>query len=87
MVITSDHGQEFNDNGGNYWGHGSNYTRYQTGYRCCCTRLRCAGVHWHRTTHFDVLPTLMRDHLGCTTPFPSYSVGRSLFEAAGAIPS
>nr|WP_237729042.1 sulfatase-like hydrolase/transferase [Vibrio fluvialis] len=24
IVITSDHGQEFNDNHKNYWGHGSN---------------------------------------------------------------
>ena len=31
IVITGDHGQEFNDNRRNYWGHSSNFTRFQTG--------------------------------------------------------
>jgi len=43
-------------------------------------------VYHHRTTHFDVMPTVMRDYLGCTDPFATYSVGRSLFEAGGRDP-
>jgi uncharacterized protein len=40
-------------------------------------------VQRHRTTHFDVMPTLLRDYLGCSEPLDTYSVGRSLFEEGG----
>jgi hypothetical protein len=84
VVVTGDHGQEFNDNGQNYWGHASNFTRFQTGVPLL---LHAAGlapkVYRHRTTHFDVMPTVMRNYLGCTDPFPIYSVGHSLFEPGG----
>ena len=84
IVVTGDHGQEFNDSGRNYWGHGSNFTQYQTGVPLILSSPTLApGVHRHRTTHFDIVPTLLRDHLGCAEPFKTYSVGRSLFEAGG----
>jgi hypothetical protein len=87
VVITGDHGQEFNDTGRNFWGHGSNYTRYQTGVPLV---IRMPGapaeVIRHRTTHFDVAPTLMRRVLGCSGPLDNYSVGRLLFEAGGRDP-
>ena len=84
IVVTGDHGQEFNDSGRNYWGHGSNFTRYQTGvplllYAPALTR----GVQRHRTTHFDVVPTLLHDHFGCKKSLDTYSVGRSLFKEGG----
>jgi membrane-anchored protein YejM (alkaline phosphatase superfamily) len=84
IVVTGDHGQEFNDNGRNYWGHGSNFTRYQTGVPLILYSpgLRPA-VYRHRTTHFDIVPTLLREHFGCVEPFHFYSVGQSLFEAGG----
>jgi uncharacterized protein len=84
IVVTGDHGQEFNDSGRNYWGHGSNFTRYQTGVPLILySPTLPPGVHRHRTTHFDIVPTLLREHLGCAEPFKTYSVGRSLFEAGG----
>ena len=30
VVITGDHGEEFNENQAGFWGHGSNFTRWQT---------------------------------------------------------
>src|SRR5690606_38343527 len=30
IVLTGDHGQEFNDSGQNYWGHNSNFSIAQT---------------------------------------------------------
>ena len=30
VMITGDHGQEFNENHNNYWGHASNYSYWQT---------------------------------------------------------
>lgn len=84
IVITGDHGQEFNDNRRNYWGHGSNFTRYQIGVPLLLYAPALApAVHSHRTTHFDVMPTLMREYLGCGEPFSTYSVGASLFEVGG----
>lgn len=84
IVITGDHGQEFNDSRRNYWGHGSNFTRYQTGVPLILySPTLPPAVHGHRTTHFDVIPTLLRDNFGCGEPFSTYSVGRSLFEAGG----
>lgn len=84
IVITGDHGQEFNDNHRNYWGHGSNFTRYQTGVPMLLYAPNLApAVHSHRTTHFDVMPTLLREYLGCSSPFSTHSVGRSLFEPGG----
>lgn len=84
IVVTGDHGQEFNDSGQNYWGHASNFTRFQTGVPLLVYAPGLTPkVYRHRTTHFDVMPTVMRDYLGCSDPFPSYSVGRSLFEPGG----
>ena len=84
IVVTGDHGQEFNDNRRNYWGHGSNFTRFQTSVPLLLYSASLAPAsHSHRTTHFDVVPTLMRDYLGCDVPFSTYSVGRSLFEPGG----
>lgn len=84
VIVTSDHGQEFNDNGQNYWGHASNFTRFQTGVPLL---LSAPGLEprvlRHRTTHFDVMPTVLRDYLGCDTPFPAYSVGHPLYEPGG----
>lgn len=87
IVITGDHGQEFNDTGLNYWGHGSNFTRYQTGVPMLLyVPGRAPDVVRHRTTHFDVAPTLLREQLRCNSPFATYSVGRSLFDPSSRDP-
>jgi membrane-anchored protein YejM (alkaline phosphatase superfamily) len=84
IVVTGDHGQEFNDNHRNYWGHGSNFTRFQTSVPMLLYSAALAPAsHSHRTTHFDVVPTLMREYLDCDVPFSTYSVGHSLFEPGG----
>lgn len=84
VIVSGDHGQEFNDNGQNYWGHSSNFTRFQIGVPLLVYAPQLEPtVYEHRTTHFDVMPTVMRDYLGCQNPFSSYSVGRSLFEPGG----
>ena len=80
VVITGDHGQEFNDNKKNYWGHNGNFTEAQTRVPFI--------LHWpgkapanitQRTSHLDLAPTLMANLLGCTTPPEAYSSGRDLF--------
>lgn len=79
VIITGDHGQEFNDLKQNYWGHNSNFSKYQLQVPFV---IHAPG---HRngevdtlTTHYDLLPTLLSELLNCTNDSTDYSVGRSL---------
>ncbi len=80
VMVTSDHGEEFNDSGKNYWGHNSNFTPYQTQVPMV--------IHWpgrtpgrldQVTSHQDVAPTLLTNLLDCSNPADDYSSGRNLF--------
>jgi len=84
VVITADHGEEFDEGGLGLRKHGSAYTRYQLQVPMI--------VHWpgkparlfeHRTSHFDVVPTLMEDLLGCGNPPGDYASGRNLYRSRG----
>jgi membrane-anchored protein YejM (alkaline phosphatase superfamily) len=79
VLITADHGNEFNDNHLGYWGHASNFTRFQTQVPLI--------IHWpgqkprliqHRTNHYDVVPTLLTRIFGLQNPIADYSIGQSL---------
>lgn len=79
IIITADHGNEFNDNHQGYWGHGSNFTAYQTHVPLL--------IYWpgktphlfqQQTTHYDIAPTLVKNIFGCTNNLADYSVGRIL---------
>ena len=84
IVVTGDHGQEFNDNGLGFWGHNSNFSRFQTEVPLLLSAPDvAAGTYAYRTSHFDVAPTILRRYLGCTTPMDRYSVGHDLFEQGG----
>lgn len=82
VVITSDHGEEFNDHKKNYWGHGSNFSDVQIHVPMF---MKVPGGESgdinRRTTHFDIVPTLMQSVAGVTTPAADYSVGNNLFNA------
>lgn len=61
VIFTSDHGEEFNDNGQNYWGHAGNFTPSQIHIPLL--------IHWpsqtpqqitHQTTSYDIVPTLLK---------------------------
>ena len=81
VVITTDHAEEFNDDGADYWGHGSNFTRWQTQVPLV---LYCPGRPPQRitarTSHLDLPPTLLRACLGVRNDPADYSDGRTLFE-------
>lgn len=81
VLITSDHGQEFNENKRNFWGHNSNFSDYQTKVPLV--------VRWpgkrprkldHLTSHFDVAPTLISDALDCINKPQDYSFGKHLLD-------
>ena len=82
VLISSDHGEEFGESGEAFRVHGSGYTRYQL--------VVPMVVRWpggpegeerdYRTSHYDVVPTLMQDLLGCSNAVSDYSVGGNLFD-------
>ena len=82
ILITGDHGQELNDLGLGYWGHNSNYSRFQTQVPLV--------IYWpglkpievrHRTTHYDISATFLKQALGVTNPTADLGSGHSLFVA------
>jgi membrane-anchored protein YejM (alkaline phosphatase superfamily) len=81
VIITGDHGEEFNDNRLGYWGHASNFTHYQVQTPLI--------IYWpgdkpsvftHLTSHYDVVPTLMKRLFNCENAPTDYSVGRNLLD-------
>ncbi|MDH4120911.1 MAG: DUF3413 domain-containing protein [Deltaproteobacteria bacterium] len=84
VVITGDHGQEFNDSKKNYWGHAANFMDY-TARVPLIVRWpgRPPAAYHHMTSQLDVAPTLMRDLLGCSTPYNRYSLGTHLLTPGG----
>lgn len=81
IIVTGDHGQEINDTRNNFWGHNSNFAKYQTWVPLL--------VHWpgksgaeidYRTSHYDLVPTLLQDALSCANNARDYSSGYNLFD-------
>ena len=81
VVITSNHGSEFNETNTNSWGANSNYSRYQLQVPMI--------IHWpgmlpaeftHSTSHLDLSVTLLQDMLGVSSNPYDYSSGRNLFD-------
>ncbi|HAT8102311.1 TPA: DUF3413 domain-containing protein, partial [Legionella pneumophila] len=79
IIITSDHGQEFNDNRQNYWGHTSNFTPIQLHVPLI--------IHWpeevarrfdYLTSSYDIVPTLLQLVFTCKNPISDYSIGYNL---------
>ena len=85
LIVTSDHGEEFNDTGKNYWGHNGNFSPWQVH-----VPLLVRGRGWrpgstveYLTSHNDIAPTVLTDVLGCTTPSQAYSSGWPLRQTEG----
>lgn len=83
IVITSDHGHEFNDNGNNVWRNSSSFSSYQTRVPLL--------IRWpdeeprdftHMTSHYDIAPTLLQDIFGCSNPYGDYSHGKHLLDTS-----
>ena len=88
VIITGDHGKEFNENGKNYWGHGSNYSKYQIRVPLIWYEpsIEKNKTFSHITTHYDIAPTLMKRYLGVDNPTFDYSMGYDLYDTADRYP-
>ncbi len=80
IVVSSDHGEEFNDNKEGYWGHGSNFTQYQTSVPFLL-KLPDSTVYKEITTpsgHIDFVPTILYWVLGVQNKVTDFSSGNDL---------
>lgn len=79
IIITADHGEEFNDNHKDYWGHASNFSSVQmkTPFIVYWPG-RAPKTYTHFTTHYDVVPLIMKNVLGVTNPTRDYTIGQPL---------
>ena len=79
IIITGDHGQEFNENHKNNWGH-SGYITYPKLHVPLIIHYpdRQKGVVNYRTTHYDISTTLLSDVLGVDNHPSNYSMGLNL---------
>lgn len=85
VIITSDHGESFNDLMQNDWGHNSNFSDYQTRVPLLVRWPgRAPMTESSVTSHMDVAPTLLRHLLGCQAAPSEYSAGLDLFDALPA---
>jgi membrane-anchored protein YejM (alkaline phosphatase superfamily) len=81
IIVTGDHGQEFNDNQKGYWGHNGNFSDAQIRTPLIYYSAdRHPEEYRHWTTHYDIVPTLMQDVLSVKNPSTDYSIGKSLFD-------
>ena len=79
IILSGDHSQEFNENHHNYWGHNGNFSKAQIGVPMIWHVPGSKPQKFmHRTTHYDVVPTLMRNHLGVKNNPADYSMGRMM---------
>lgn len=80
IVITSDHGQEFNDSKKGYWQHGGNFSDYQVKVPMLVYDAnKTPRTESQLTLHYDLVPTIMSNYLGVKNPFSDYSFGENLF--------
>lgn len=81
IVITGDHGQEFNENKKNFWGHSSNFSNVQVHVPLIYYYPGDAPASYsHRTSHYDIAPTLLGRIFGTQNPPEEYSMGQDLFD-------
>ena len=80
IIVTSDHGMEFDENGLGFTSHGTAFSELQM-HTPLVIRWpgRAPTRIAHRTSHNDLAPTLVTELFGCMNPPSDYSSGHSLF--------
>ncbi len=80
VIITSDHGQEFNDNKKGHWQHGGNFSKYQIQVPMIIyDEEKTPQKYQHLSLHYDITPTIMTDILGVNNPLEDYSIGQNIY--------
>lgn len=82
VIVSGDHGQEFNENNRNFWGHNGNFSKYQIGVPFIFHYPNCkAATITYRTTHYDIVPTLLKNYFGVENPIEDFSLGYLLTDS------
>lgn len=86
VMITGDHGQEFNENHKNYWGHNGNFStsQIQVPMMIYYPSLDKPCHYTHQTTHYDVAYTMLNRFLGLTSPASDVCMGHLMSEPSDA---
>ncbi len=84
IVLTSTHGQEFNETGKNFWGHNGNFSVYQTKVPLFIYWPENHPLHGqqqfkNQTASIDLAPTLMNHMFSCNNAVSDYSLGYDLY--------
>lgn len=80
VILSSDHGYEFDDNGLGYLGHASSYSPAQVRATLMLHWPgRAPAVYRHRSSHYDLPVTLLRDVFGCVNDPADYAIGHDIF--------
>lgn len=81
VLITGDHGEEFDDNHLGFRGHASNFTPYQVQTPLLIYQPgQPARTIAYRTSHYDIVPTLMNTLWHYSASSSRYAVGSNLFD-------
>lgn len=84
VIITSDHGQEFNETGKNFWGHNGNFSHWQTKVPLLMLWPgKQAATTSRLTSHEDLIPSLLSEAFDCSNPISDYSTGQNLLQPVG----
>jgi membrane-anchored protein YejM (alkaline phosphatase superfamily) len=83
VIITADHGCEWDDNNQGQWGYLSNFTdcQIQVPFAIILPKQfqgQLLNQQNNLTTHYDVVPTLMYNFLGVYNDITDYSIGNDL---------
>jgi membrane-anchored protein YejM (alkaline phosphatase superfamily) len=83
VIITSDHGQEFNETRKNFWGHNSNFSQWQTKVPMLILWPGRPPANIETlSSHEDLVPSLLTEAFTCSNPVSDYSTGKSLLALA-----
>lgn len=84
VIVTSDHGEEFNDSKLNYWGHNGNFSDAQIKIPLVISWPGMPAQQiTHRTIAYDVGATLLKRVVAVQNPLEDFSVGKDLFDPKG----
>jgi membrane-anchored protein YejM (alkaline phosphatase superfamily) len=80
IVITGDHGQEFNDCKKGYWQHGGNFSKFQIRTPMMVfDASKAPKTYHHQTIHYDITATLLKDYMGVQNDLNDFSFGKDLY--------
>lgn len=81
VVLTGDHGQEFNEDGNNIWGHGNGFSTHQLKVPFVLFDAALPPkTYSHWTAHYDVTVSLLKNYLHVQNPPGDFSIGKNLFD-------